>query len=100
MLDIAGMRLLARRLARLPAQVEQVDNAVASLRQDVGTLRAEVGTLRAEIESLHSRVSSTSMTIDFVAKSTLDALALTNRSLEGLQARLEKLEREPGQHLP
>jgi hypothetical protein len=93
MLDIARVRRVAGRFARVPYQLQHVDDEVAIVRQ-------EVGALRAEIVSLQSRVSTATTTIDFSAKSTLDILALTNRSIEGLSLRLDKLEKERGQHVP
>ncbi len=90
MFDIARIQGVAERFARAPRQLQHVDDEIAVLRQ-------EVGILRAEIVSLQSALSTS---IDYAAKATLEALAFTNRSIEGVNARLGGIAKESDQHLP
>jgi hypothetical protein len=84
--DIARLRRGAVRFAQIPYHFLHVNHEVAILRQEVGALRTEIGSLQA--------------TLDFAAASILDTLALTDRSIEGLSARLDKFEKRSGQGAP
>ena len=97
MFDIARIQGAARRFARTPAQLQHVDDQLEHLDDEIAVLRQEVGILRADIVSLQSALITS---IDFAAKSTLEALAFTNRSIEGLNARLDRIGKESDQHLP
>jgi uncharacterized coiled-coil protein SlyX len=78
MFDMSRMKRLTRRLATAPARIQQVSDDVTILRQEMLAVRAEVAALTSRI--------------DISTKSTLEALAFTTRSIDGLNARLDKMQ--------
>lgn len=83
MLDTARIRRVAGRFGRVPRQLHHMVGDMVMLRREIAALRAEIATVNS--------------TIDFATTSILDTLALTSRSIDGLSARLDKLEKRSGQ---
>jgi hypothetical protein len=91
--DIARIKRVLARFLRAPIKLQHVDEEVARLRQDLMVMHADV-------QSLVSAISSVAAAVDVSALSTLEALALANRSIEALNVRIDKLERELDRRVP
>ena len=81
MLDVTTNQEVGGRLACVPNQVQKLNDELVILRQQIAT--------HGEILSLHSGLSAA-----IAAKSTLGALAFTNRSIERLNGLMDKREHE------